>query len=241
MLTLTCERAGLADGQDVLDLGCGWGSFTLFAAARYPGSRFTAVSNSRTQRAFIEGEAARRNLPNVRVITADVNDFAPAPASFDRVVSVEMLEHVRNYAALFARLRTWLRPGARLFVHVFCHARYAYPFEADGDSDWMARYFFTGGVMPSFDLLPRHDHDLVCREQWVVNGVHYSKTLEAWLARMDAGRRELMPLFRATYGEANALRWWVYWRLFFLACSELFNYAEGTEWHVAHYVFEPRS
>jgi cyclopropane-fatty-acyl-phospholipid synthase len=239
MLDLTSKRAQLVDGQQVLDLGCGWGSFSLYAAPRYPNARFTAVSNSRTQKAFIDAEAARRGLTNLQVITCDINAFAPTQR-FDRIVSVEMLEHVRNYDTLFARLRTWLQPDGRLFVHVFCHDRFAYPFEVNGDNDWMARYFFTGGIMPSADLLPRFDRDVVCLEKWMVNGTHYAKTLEAWLVNMDAARKELMPLFRETYGAQQALKWWVYWRIFFLACAELFNFREGKEWYVSHYLFAPR-
>jgi cyclopropane-fatty-acyl-phospholipid synthase len=211
----------------------------LYAAPRYPNARFTAVSNSRTQKAFIDAEAARRGLTNLQVITCDINAFAPTQR-FDRIVSVEMLEHVRNYDTLFARLRTWLQPDGRLFVHVFCHDRFAYPFEVNGDNDWMARYFFTGGIMPSADLLPRFDRDVVCLEKWMVNGTHYAKTLEAWLVNMDAARKELMPLFRETYGAQQALKWWVYWRIFFLACAELFNFREGKEWYVSHYLFAPR-
>lgn len=239
MLDLTSQRAQLTDGQQILDLGCGWGSFSLYAAPRYPNARFTAVSNSRTQKTFIDAEAARRGLTNLRVITCDINAFVP-DQRFDRIVSVEMLEHVRNYDTLFARLRTWLEADGRLFVHVFCHDRFAYPFEVNGDKDWMARYFFTGGIMPSADLLPRFDRDLVCLEKWMVNGTHYAKTLEAWLVNMDAARDELMPLFRQTYGADQALKWWVYWRIFFLACAELFNYREGREWYVSHYLFAPR-
>ena len=240
MLELTCQRAEIADGQSVLDLGCGWGSFTLYAAGRFPGATFTAVSNSRTQKAFIDGEAERRGLKNVRVITADVNAFKP-DATFDRLVSVEMLEHVRNYEVLFGRIRTWLKPDAKMFVHVFCHDRFAYPFETDGDNDWMARYFFTGGIMPSADLLPRFNRDLICQKQWKVNGTHYAKTLEAWLMNMDAARADLMPLFQETYGEADAVKWWVYWRIFFLSCAELFNYRDGNEWYVSHYLFTPQA
>lgn len=239
MLALTCERAGIADGQEVLDLGCGWGSFCLYAAPKYPGARFTAVSNSRTQRACIEADAAARGIRNLTVITRDVNEFAPE-AKFDRIVSVEMLEHVRNYEVLFGRIRNWLKPDGRMFVHVFCHDRFAYPFEVDGDNDWMARYFFTGGIMPSADLLPRFNRDLTCIQQWKVNGVHYSKTLEAWLERMDAKKGELLPLFRDTYGK-DARKWWEYWRIFYLACSELFAYRGGDEWYVSHYLFTPRS
>ena len=240
MLELTCQRAGLADGQHVLDLGCGWGSFTLFAAARFPQARFTAVSNSRTQKAFIDGEATRLGLTNIKVITSDINAFQPGQ-QFDRIVSIEMLEHVRNYAVLFARIRTWLKPDGRMFVHVFCHDRFAYPFEVDGDRDWMARYFFTGGIMPSADLLPRFDRDLTCLQQWTVNGTHYAKTLEAWLVNMDQNRATLMPLFQQTYGADQALKWWVYWRVFFMSCAELFNFRNGKEWYVGHYLFAARS
>lgn len=240
MLDLTIQRAGIAEGQHVLDLGCGWGSFSLYAASRFPGARFTAVSNSRTQKAYIDDEARRRGLSNLEVVTCDINAFAPG-RTFDRMVSVEMLEHVRNYDVLFGRIASWLKPDGRMFVHVFCHDRYAYPFETDGDNDWMARYFFTGGIMPSADLLPRFDRDLVCLQQWPVNGTHYAKTLEAWLVNMDQARAELMPLFRKAYGDDQALKWWVYWRIFFMACAELFNFRGGREWYVSHYLFAPRA
>lgn len=239
MLQLTCERARLQDGQDVLELGCGWGSLSLFMAERYPGSRITAVSNSRTQKLHIDAEARARGLTNLRVITADMREFSIA-ASFDRVVSVEMFEHMRNYQELLHRIRTWLRPEGFLFVHIFCHERYAYPFETDGDNDWMARYFFTGGIMPSFDLLSRFDRDLAQVQAWKVNGRHYALTLESWLQRMDRQKSTLWPLFVETYGAADATRWWVYWRVFFLACAELFAYRGGTEWYVGHYLFRPQ-
>lgn len=236
MLQLTCERARLADGQDILELGCGWGSLSLFMAARFSNARITAVSNSRTQKAFIDAEARQRGLANLTVITADMNDF-DTEQRFDRVVSVEMFEHMRNYEELHARIRRWQKPGGELFVHIFCHDRFAYPFETDGDNDWMARYFFTGGIMPSFDLLSWFNRDLRVAETWKVNGLHYSRTLEAWLERMDAHRSTLWPLFVETYGTDQARKWWVYWRIFFLACSELFAYAGGNEWYVGHYRF----
>jgi cyclopropane-fatty-acyl-phospholipid synthase len=240
MLQLTCERARLQDGQDVLELGCGWGSLSLFMAARYPGSRITAVSNSRTQKLHIDAEARARGLVNLRVITADMREFS-IDASFDRVVSVEMFEHMRNYEELLHRISGWLRPEGFLFVHIFCHERYAYPFETDGDNDWMARYFFTGGIMPSFDLLSRFDRDLAQVEAWKVNGRHYAQTLESWLQRMDRQKPALWPLFVETYGAAEATRWWVYWRVFFLACAELFAYRDGNEWYVGHYLFRPHA
>lgn len=239
MLALTCDRAGLAGNQQILELGCGWGSLSLFMAERYPSSRITAVSNSRTQKEYIDGEARRRGLNNLTIITADMNDFDTG-ATFDRVVSVEMFEHMRNYQELLARIRRWLKPDGRLFVHIFCHDRFAYPFETDGDNDWMARYFFTGGIMPSFDLLSRFDRDLVQIEAWKVNGVHYARTLEAWLERMDRARAQLWPLFEQTYGKDQAQKWWVYWRIFFLACAELFAYDGGRAWYVGHYLFKPR-
>lgn len=239
MLTRTCERAGLAADQEILELGCGWGSLSLFMAERYPRSRITAVSNSRTQKEFIDAEASRRKVRNLTVITADMNSFS-IDRTFDRIVSVEMFEHMRNYQELFARIRRWLKPNGELFVHIFCHDRYAYPFETDGDDDWMARYFFTGGIMPSYDLLSRFDRDMQQVESWKVNGLHYARTLEAWLARMDAQRSRLWPLFETTYGKERARTWWAYWRIFFMACAELFAYQGGKEWFVAHYRFRPR-
>jgi cyclopropane-fatty-acyl-phospholipid synthase len=253
MLALTAERAELADGQEVLDLGCGWGSFTLWAASRYPRSRFLALSNSNRQRQFLEAEAAARGLANVSVLTVDANQLATAPAAplgrtFDRVVSVEMLEHVRNHAALFSRLAAWLAADGRFFVHVFCHREVAYPFEVAADredpTDWMARHFFTGGLMPSADLLPRvvaenPETGLRLDGQWLVDGSHYQRTAEAWLVNLDRARVELAPLFAAVYGGGEETRWHVRWRMFFLACAELFGFADGKEWMVAHYRFAP--
>jgi cyclopropane-fatty-acyl-phospholipid synthase len=238
MLALTCERAGLADGQRILDLGCGWGSLTLFAAERHPGARITAVSNSASQGAFIRARAAARGLGNVEVVTADMNRFAPA-GRFDRVVSVEMFEHMRNWPELLRRVRGWLEPGGRLFVHVFAHRRLAYPFEVDGDGDWMARHFFTGGLMPSHDLLSRLAGPFQVEARWLVPGTHYQRTAEAWLERLDAGwPRAVAALERALpRGEAElqARRW----RIFFLACAELFGFAGGQEWVVSHHRLAP--
>ena len=237
MLDLTCRSAHLEDGQDVLELGCGWGSLSLFMARRFPNSRILAVSNSRSQKHYIDAEAARRGLANLTVVTADMNDFS-TDSRFDRIVSVEMFEHMRNYAELLRRIASWSRPGALLFVHVFSHSRYAYPYEVQDASDWMAQHFFTGSVMPSDDLLLYFQEHFRVREHWRLSGVHYQKTSEAWLERLDQHRKEVLDLFVAVYGKDEAQRWLVRWRVFFMACAELFGFDSGSEWIVSHYLFE---
>jgi len=240
MLGVTCARAELADGQDVLELGCGWGSLSLFMAARYPRSRVIAVSNSRTQKAFIDEQAVLRGLQNLSVVTSDMNEFQNKQL-FDRVVSVEMFEHMRNYERLMARIAGWLKPDGKLFVHIFTHREYAYLFEVQDESDWMSRYFFTGGIMPSDHLLLYFQKNLKIEQHWRVSGQHYQKTSEAWLANMNRNRDHLLPILKATYGSDQAVKWWVYWRIFFMSCAELWGFRGGTEWFVSHYLFTKRS
>jgi cyclopropane-fatty-acyl-phospholipid synthase len=238
-LQATCQRAGLADGQQILELGCGWGSLTLWMAQHYPGSRITALSNSHSQRLHIESQAAALGLTNVRVITCDFNHF-DIDERFDRVVSVEMFEHLRNWPAAFARVRRWLHTGGRFFMHVFVHRSTPYAFEARDDSDWMSRHFFSGGMMPSDDLAPRFQDDLRLLQRWRWDGTHYERTANAWHANMLAHRATVWPTLEATYGPESAGLWWMRWRLFFLSCAELFGHDQGQQWWVSHYLFEPR-
>lgn len=229
MLDLTCRRAELADGQEILDLGCGWGALTLWMAEQYPRAKIHAVSNSAPQRRWIE----RRAPGNVTVVTADVNAFTP-PRAFDRIVSVEMFEHMWNHEALMSRLAAALAEGGKLFVHVFAHQRFAYRFEDRGASDWMARTFFTGGWMPSHAAMLRPPRELVVEEDWRLSGMHYARTAEAWLAAFDRRRAALEPILARTYGEAGVARWRLNWRIFFMACAEMFGFRGGEEWIVSH-------
>lgn len=237
MLWLTCERAELADGMDILELGCGWGSLTLWMAEKFPRAKITAVSNSATQRAHIEEECRARGLGNVAVITCDMNDFA-IDRPFDRVVSVEMFEHMKNYQQLMARIASWLKPGGKLFVHIFTHREYAYHFEGSDPSDWITRYFFEGGTMPSDGLLLYFQDDLRIEDHWRVSGTHYQRTSEAWLANMDANDAAIRPILAAAYGGRDAAKWRVYWRVFFMSCAELWGCGGGREWLVSHYRFK---
>ncbi len=236
MLELTCQRANLQDGQEVLELGCGWGSLSLFMSAKFPKSKFTVVSNSRTQKLHIDEEAKKREITNLTVITSDINVLS-LTQQFDRVVSVEMFEHLRNYQELFKRIASWLKADGKLFVHIFTHKTLAYKFEVKDESDWMSKYFFTGGIMPSNDLFSYFNEHINIKEQWNVSGMHYHYTSEAWLKNMDAHKAQIMPLFEQTYGKEQAVKWWVYWRIFYMACAELWGYNKGEEWMVQHYLF----
>lgn len=240
MLKMTCERAELANGQDILELGCGWGSLSLWMAAHYPQSRITAISNSASQRAYIESVAAERGLQNLKVITCDINHFSP-DQTYDRIVSVEMFEHVRNHRELLRRIDSWLKPAGKLFVHIFAHKSDAYLFEAKSSKDWMSKYFFTGGIMPSADLLPTAAELLDLEASWPINGTHYSRTLEAWLQKQDAHRKEVLQIFKECYGPKEAKIWAQRWRIFYMACSELFGHSDGNEWMVMHYRFSKAS
>jgi len=227
MLSLTCERAGLANGQQVLELGCGWGSLSLFMAAKYPKSMF---------KIHIDEQAKARGITNLTVLTADMNTFN-IEEKFDRVVSVEMFEHMRNYQLLMKKVASFLKPDGKLFIHIFTHKEYCYLFEVKDENDWMSKHFFTGGIMPSDDLMFYFNDDLLVEKHWHVNGTHYGKTSEAWLKNMDGHKNQIIPLFEQTYGKDQAVKWWVYWRLFYMACAELWNYNNGNEWIVSHYLF----
>ena len=234
----SCRHAQIEDGQNILELGCGWGSLTLWMAEKYPHSLITAVSNSQTQREYIQNLAKKRNVYNLQLLTCDMNTFDAEPGRFDRVVSVEMFEHMRNWQQLFEQVYGWLKPGGFFFMHIFLHRTVPYAFENNGPSDWMSRHFFTGGMMPSHDLpLAFQDH-LKFIQRWRWDGTHYEKTSNAWLTNMDAQRKMLWPIFVSTYGEPNAQTWWMRWRIFFMACAELFGYEKGQEWWVGHYLFK---
>ncbi|MEB3287435.1 MAG: cyclopropane-fatty-acyl-phospholipid synthase family protein [Vampirovibrionales bacterium] len=240
MLKLTCLRADIQDGQDILELGCGWGSLSLWLAWHYPNAKITSVSNSKTQKAWIDQQSEQRGIKNLTVITANMVEF-DIQQQFDRVVSVEMFEHMKNYQRLFEKVSHWLKPSGKLFVHVFSHKTFAYHYEDKDGSDWLTRHFFSGGTMPCNDLFLYFQDDLKILEHWVVNGCHYQKTANAWFNNMLAYRNKIHPILSSTYGAENVKKWWVYWKVFFLSCAELWGFKNGQEWYVSHYLFEPRA
>ena len=239
MLAETCRRAGIADGQSILDAGCGWGALSLYIAERFPRCRVVAVSNSAPQRNFIEGRCRERQLTSVDVRTTDIDALDPRQ-SFDRILSIEMFEHLRNYREILRRFSSWLKPDGKVFIHIFCHREYAYLYESEGEDDWMGQYFFTAGMMPSDDLLLYFQDDLKLEKHWVVSGRHYQKTAEAWLRNLDRNRDAVFSILSEVYGSGNEKRWFQRWRIFFMACSELWGFRGGEEWWVGHYRFGQR-
>ena len=238
-LKLTCEHAMLKDGLDILELGCGWGSLSLWMASQYPNSNITSISNSHSQREYIMQQAMTRDIHNLEVITMDMNDFS-IDKKFDRVVSVEMFEHMRNYKRLYSMIENVLRPGGMFFKHIFVHRAVPYEFVERDESDWMSRYFFSGGIMPSDELPLFFQEDLVLNKRWRWNGTHYEKTANAWLRNMDNNREEIMKIMSDTYGKDNAMKWWMRWRMFYMSCAELFGFENGQQWWVSHYLFEKK-
>ena len=238
MLELSFERAQLADGDSILELGCGWGSLTCYMASKLPNSKITAVSNSKDQKEHIQNRCKNQGLDNIEVITADMNDFE-TENKYDRVVSIEMFEHMRNYKKLLSKVSSWLNDDGKLFIHIFTHQSVVYPFENQGEADWMAREFFSGGMMPSHDLLLHFQDDLIIDDVWSMLGTHYEKTSLAWVNKMDANKDSIMKIFLKTYGD-DAKLWFQRWRIFFMSCEKLFGYNNGSEWGVSHYRFNKR-
>lgn len=239
MLELYIERSELENGMDVLDLGCGWGSLSLYIAEKFPKCKIVGVSNSSSQREFILQKASEKGFKNIQIITQDMNHFR-INKKFDRILSIEMLEHMRNYQLLFHRLTGMLKPKGKVFIHIFTHKEFAYPFEVKDETDWMAKYFFTGGQMPSDDLLLYFQDDFLIENHWIVNGTHYAKTSRAWLENLKKNKEKVMPILEKTYGKESALKMFVYWKVFFMACEELFGFNNGNEWFVSHYLFTNR-
>ena len=238
MLELSFERAQLADGDSILELGCGWGSLTCYMASKLPNSKITAVSNSKDQKEHILNRCKNQGLDNIEVVTADMNDFE-TENKYDRVVSIEMFEHMRNYKKLLSKISSWLNDDGKLFIHIFTHQSVVYPFENQGEADWMAREFFSGGMMPSHDLLLHFQDDLIIDDVWSMLGTHYEKTSLAWVNKMDANKDSIMKIFLKTYGD-DAKLWFQRWRIFFMSCEKLFGYNNGSEWGVSHYRFNKR-
>ena len=240
MLKLSTERAELKAGQEIMDLGCGWGSLSFYIAENYPESRVTAVSNSQLQIDYIKAEARARKLSNLEVKKADINNFQ-TEKKYDRVLSIEMFEHMRNYQLLLDKISDFLKKDGKLFVHIFTHHTYPYLYKDRGNMSWMARHFFSGGTMPSQDLLHYFCDQLALEKQWAVSGSHYQKTLLSWLQKMDDQKKEIRAIFADTYGADQVEKWWNYWRTFFISSAEFFGYNNGNEWFISHYLFEKKS
>ena len=233
----TAKHAKLTNGHNILELGCGWGSLTLWMAKQYPKSKITAVSNSSSQRLHILGQAKKRKLKNISVITEDMNTFNPK-VRYDRVVSVEMIEHMRNHKKLFKKIASWLKPDGLFFMHIFVHKSQPYLFEVEESDDWMSQYFFSGGMMPSEDLPLFFQDDLKIIDQWSWSGVHYEMTANAWLKNIDTNKNKVMKVLSNIYGEDDSKKWFQRWRIFFMSCAELWGYKDGSEWKVVHYLFK---
>lgn len=244
MFALYAQRAELKDGMRILDLGCGWGSLSLWLAEHYPKSQIIGLSNSNGQRQFIMQRAKERGFNNLTILTGNIVDFeiphGHLDRGFDRVMSIEMFEHMKNYGLLLRKISNWMNPDAKLFVHIFVHKLLAYHFEDKDQTDWMSRYFFTGGTMPSENLLLNFQDDVQLQQQWWVSGTHYEKTSNHWLAGMDGNKAAIMKVFREGYGEKEAAIWFNRWRMFYMAVAELFGYNHGNEWGVGHYLFTKR-
>ncbi|XP_047321903.1 (S)-coclaurine N-methyltransferase-like [Impatiens glandulifera] len=239
MLELYCDRAQLKDGQTVLDVGCGWGSLSLYIAKKYSNCKVTGICNSTTQKAYIDEQSGNLKLQNLEIIVADISTFE-MEATYDRILSIEMFEHMKNYGDLLKKISKWMKEDSLLFVHYFCHKVFAYHFEDVNDDDWITRYFFTGGTMPSANLLLYFQDDVTVVNHWLVNGKHYARTSEEWLKRMDRNQAKIKPIMESTYGKDSAVKWTVYWRTFFIAVAELFGYNNGEEWMVAHFLFKKK-
>ncbi|MEA2071616.1 MAG: class I SAM-dependent methyltransferase, partial [Asgard group archaeon] len=239
MLALTCERAQMKDGLKVLDLGCGWGSLTIYLAQNYPKATITAVSNSAIQIAFIDKKVKKLGLRNVKTIKADVKNFT-ITEQFDRIISIEMFEHMRNYQKLFQKIQQFLKDNGKLFIHIFTHKNQPYLFEKDDETDFMAKYFFTGGTLPTADILFYFAENFTIEHHWRINGKHYEKTLNSWLWKMKKKKQQLLPIIEDVYGSKNKRKWWVYWKVFFIANAAIFGWKKGNHWFVSHYLFKKK-
>lgn len=239
MLQMYCERSQLKDGHSVLDVGCGWGSLSLYIAQNYKNCQVTGICNSTTQKDYIEEQCRDLQLNNVNIIVADISTFE-MEAEYDRIISIEMFEHMKNYKDLLKKISGWMKQDSLLFVHHFCHKVFAYHFEDKNEDDWITRYFFEGGTMPSANLLLYFQDDVSIVDHWLVNGKHYSQTSEEWLKRMDKNIASIKPIMATTYGKDSAVKWTVYWRTFFIAVAELFGYNNGEEWMVCHLLFKKK-